>query len=111
MANMFRSMPEVGDEGPRAAHKLVSRFPLFYAFTSMVVRLVADEANLVGLPEGEPAIDARITTAVASRTNTLAAFKALMLAEAEETHNGCHTDKSDVGALWADDINVNAIAA
>ena len=111
MANMFRSMPEVGDEGPRAAHKLVSRFPPFYAFPSMLARLVANEANLVGLPEGEPAIEAWITTAVASRTNTLAAFKVLMQAEAEETHDGCHTDKSDVGTIWADDINVDAIAA
>lgn len=54
--------------------------PLFRAFLNTLPPLIADEADLVGLPEGDPAIIAWITTADASRAASLAAVEALVQA-------------------------------
>ena len=56
--------------------------PLFRAFLNTLPPLIADEADLVGLPEGDPAIIAWITTADASRAASLAAVEALVQAPA-----------------------------
>lgn len=56
--------------------------PLFRAFLNTLPPLIADEADLVGLPEGDPAIIAWITTADASRATSLAAVEALVQAPA-----------------------------
>ena len=174
MANLVCNTAAQVHEAPASAGAIL----LFGAFMISLPLLVADEADLIGPPEGDPAIAVWITTADASPRAMLAALEALIQTPAGDVHElalqrvgrvflhamlsddpdviaqiramlaarrwrfrvsallpdaqlcnalidtaldlldhylaldeCCDIDASDVGALWPDDINVNAIAA
>ena len=106
MANLVCNTAAHAHEAPASAGVV----PLFGAFMITLPLLVADEADLVGLPEGDPAIAAWITTADASRTATLAALEALIQAPTGDIHERAlqRVGRVFLHAMLSDDPDVIA---